>query len=41
MGGNYGDVVPKCIYRHLVDIRRIRPIVQFPGILSKICGRGL
>ena len=35
MGGNDGDVVPKCIYRHLVDIQRIRSMVQFPGTLSK------
>ena len=35
MGGNDGDVVPKCIYRRLVDIQRIRPMVQFPGTLSK------
>jgi len=35
MGGNDGDVVHKCIYRHLVDIHRIRPMVQFPGTLSK------
>ena len=35
MGGNDGDVVHKCINSHLVDIQRIRPMVQFPGTLSK------
>jgi hypothetical protein len=33
IGGNDGDVVPECIYRHLVDIQRIRPMVHFPGTL--------
>ena len=28
------DVVPKCIYRHLVDIPRIRAMVQFSDTLS-------
>ena len=33
--GNGGDYLPKCIYRHLVDVQQIRPMVQFPGTLSK------
>jgi len=35
MGGNDADVVHRYIYRHLVDIQQIRPMVQFPGTLSK------
>ena len=29
MGGNNGDVVHKCIYRQLVNMQRIRHLVQF------------
>ena len=39
MDRNDGDVVHKCIYRYLVDIHRIRPMVQFPGTLSKYAPR--
>ena len=35
MGETDGDFLPKGIYRHLVGVHRIRPMVQFLGTLSK------